>query len=183
MNIYEQMDQISWTLPNDWKYVSEGGATIVFSYIGPPNPSYDGMVLRLRKATGEKPPALDEDDPIIEFQTKCIERLLPQENLPKLRSVRLEREWLERLGELHENRRPEARQGKDHIDLSRKRAVLATDLVGGDWIAVEIKVRFMCASVLLSLICLAEMGISTVSNSPIGEDKDEQDADLSFLHA
>jgi len=177
------MDQISWTLASHWRYVSEGGATIVFSYIGPPNPSYDGMVLRLRKAIGETPSALDEDDPIIEFQTKCIERLLPQENLPKLRSVRLEREWLKRLGELHENRRPEARQCKDHIDLSRKRAVLATDLVGGDWIAVEIKVRFMCASVFLSLIPLAEMGVSAVSNSPIGEDKDEQDADLSFLRA
>jgi len=148
------MDQISWTSASHWKYVSEGGATIVFSYVGPLNPSYDGMVLRLRKTTSEKPSALDEDDPIIEFQTKCIERLLPQENLPKLRSVRLEREWLERLGELHENRRPEDRQGKDHIDLSRKRAVLATDLVGGNWIAVEIKVRFMCAPVLSFLSSL-----------------------------
>lgn len=149
--IYEQMDQLSRTLASHWKYVSEGGATIVFSYVGPPNPSYDGMVLRLRKATSDRPSAVtvdDEDDPIIEFRTKCIERLLPRENLPRLRSVHLERDWLERLGELHENQRPEAR--KDHIDLSRKKAVLATDLVGGDWIAVEIKVG-LCGSVVLSL--------------------------------
>src|SRR5258708_6482561 len=38
------------TSPSDWKYVSEGGATIVFSYAGPPHPDFAHTVLRLRKS-------------------------------------------------------------------------------------------------------------------------------------
>ncbi|KAF9454600.1 inositol-pentakisphosphate 2-kinase [Macrolepiota fuliginosa MF-IS2] len=141
------MSDITQTLPSHWKYVSEGGATIVFSYVGPPDPTYDGMVLRLRKAvngspeqeaTGEDEP----DDPVIEYQTRCMERVFPQENLPRLQSVRLERKWLKGLVEMHDFKRPEARRGKDHVDFSRKKGVLATDLVGGDWIAVEIKPKW-----------------------------------------
>jgi inositol-pentakisphosphate 2-kinase len=139
------MSDIAQTLPSHWKYVSEGGATIVFSYVGPPDASYNGMVLRLRKAVDNSAPAVptneeEPDDPIIEYQTRCIERLFPSDNLPQLRSVRLERTWLERLAKEHDSKRPEVRSGKDHIDLSRRKGVLATDLVGGEWIAVEIKV-------------------------------------------
>lgn len=147
------MSDITQTLPSDWKYVSEGGATIVFSYVGPPNPTYDGMVLRLRKAvnegasTGDAAVGDEPDDPIIEYQTRCMERLFPRENLPRLGSVRLERKWLEQLAAKHDAKRPEARMGKDHIDFSRRKGVLATDLVGGNWIAVEVKV---CLSCLLS---------------------------------
>jgi inositol-pentakisphosphate 2-kinase len=139
------MSDITITLASHWKYVSEGGATIVFSYIGPPNPSYDGIVLRLRKVVNEDGTAEgmnDEDkpdDPIIEYQTRCMERLLPQDNLPRLRTVRLEKSWLEKLAEMHDVKRPEVRLRKDHIDFSRKTGVLATDLVGGDWMAVEVK--------------------------------------------
>ncbi|KAF5358426.1 hypothetical protein D9756_001462 [Leucocoprinus leucothites] len=177
------MDDITQTLASHWKYVSEGGATIVFSYVGPPDPSYDGMVLRLRKAVNESRPEPDvdgenePDDPIIEYQTRCMERLLPRKNLPGLRSVRLERDWLERLAEKHEKERPEVRTKKDHIDFSRKKGVLATDLVGGDWIAVEVKQpRYISPNTLL-----AEMGLFALSDPSIGGDKDDQDADLSFF--
>ncbi|KAK1230381.1 hypothetical protein PQX77_006526 [Marasmius sp. AFHP31] len=85
----------------DWKYVSEGGATIVFSYIGPPNPTFDGMVLRLRKqpnvpvgvrdsdsSSSDEEESEDEDeDPSISFQRQCMSRLVPKEHLPKLQSV------------------------------------------------------------------------------------------------
>lgn len=40
---------ISDTKVTDWKYVAEGGATIVFAYIGPLHPLFTGTVLRLRK--------------------------------------------------------------------------------------------------------------------------------------
>jgi len=136
------------TLPQHWKYVSEGGATIVFTYTGPPNPQCNGMVLRLRKSTTPDQPEdwqqkKDEpDDPSIEFQKKCMARLLPSEHLPRLESVRVNREWLEALADLHNAERPNERREKDHIDTSRTKAVLATDLVGGEWLAVEIKVRF-----------------------------------------
>ncbi|KAL0065491.1 hypothetical protein AAF712_007555 [Marasmius tenuissimus] len=87
----------------DWKYVSEGGATIVFSYIGPSNPTFDGMVLRLRKQPNVPVGVRDSDsdsdsdssdgeesedeDPSISFQRQCMSRLVPKEHLPKLQSV------------------------------------------------------------------------------------------------
>jgi inositol-pentakisphosphate 2-kinase len=138
------------TSPQDWKYVSEGGATIVFTYVGPSHSQYHGMVLRLRKSSatsldqaGEDREKEDEpDDPSIEFQRTCMERLLPSEHLPRLESTHVNRGWLEAVAALHDAERPHERREKDHIDLSRTKAVLATDLVGGEWLAVEIKVRF-----------------------------------------
>lgn len=154
------MSDITLTLPSHWKYVSEGGATIVFSYLGPPNPTFDGMVLRLRKTANKGTPETDEpiedepDDPIIEYQTRCMERLFSRDNLPRLQSVPLARQWLQQLAETHDAERPQARTGKDHIDFSRRKGVLATDLIGGNWIAVEIKVDFVslfCSPTLLSV--------------------------------
>jgi inositol-pentakisphosphate 2-kinase len=147
------MATITSTLPQHWKYVSEGGATIVFTYVGPPHPQYNGMVLRLRKSStpteytscdqaGEDQEKTDEpDDPSIEFQKECVERLIPSGHLPRLESVHVDRDWLEALAALHEAERPDRRRENDHIDLNRTKAVLATDLVGGNWLAVEIKVR------------------------------------------
>lgn len=149
------------TLPHEWRYVSEGGATIVFSYVGPPNPQFDGTVLRLRKATlstanlqisSTDAYTQDEpDDPIIEFQQKCMERLIPLEHLPRLESVSVSCEWLESLISLHDAKRPKDRRVKDQIDVARRKGVLATDLVGGDWVSVEIKVSISILSVQLMM--------------------------------
>jgi inositol-pentakisphosphate 2-kinase len=148
------------TYPQHWKYLSEGGATIVFTYVGPSNAMWDNMVLRLRKS---RTPAVQQanddlagedhdgkqdepDDPSIEFQKKCMERLIHKKHLPCLESISVSRQWLEALVALHESERPMERREKDQIDTSRTKAVLATDLVGGEWIAVEIKVG--CLSTL-----------------------------------
>jgi len=146
------MPVILHTRPTDWHYVSEGGATIVFSYKGPSHPDFDGTVLRLRKApvsevnpddstafTEEEEP----DDPTIVFQTKCMQRLIPPEHLPRLESIWLNRSWLEELVRLHDGIRPETRRRRDQVDITRKKGVLATDLVGGNWLAIEIKVGFL----------------------------------------
>uniref|UniRef100_D8PUZ6 Inositol-pentakisphosphate 2-kinase n=1 Tax=Schizophyllum commune (strain H4-8 / FGSC 9210) TaxID=578458 RepID=D8PUZ6_SCHCM len=162
------------TSPSDWKYVSEGGATIVFSYAGPSNPQFDGTVLRLRKCPApmlhrassiqdaviqEEPapitpqdptsPAIitaeeleEPDDPMIEYQARCMERLIPKVHLPRMESVRVERGWLQRLRDLKDGERPPERRAKDQIDVTRRKGVLATDLVGGDTIAVEIKPKW-----------------------------------------
>ena len=126
--------------------MSEGGATIVFSYAGPPHPNFDGTILRLRKFLSrqgrytQSDSESEGDDPIIEYQSKCIERLIPPQYLPRLETVVLDRSWLEALVTLHDSARPEERREKGGIDLERKKGVLATDLVGGNWLAVEIKV-------------------------------------------
>lgn len=171
------------TSPSDWKYVSEGGATIVFSYVGPPRPDFKRTVLRLRKSVIQPPPkpiqkpldlaeewgrkkedeveeawktylilnesaALREDkeeeeepeDPTIEFQKRVTSLLIPPKHLPRLEPVRVQRDWLQELARLSEAQRPPERRAKDAIDPLKTKAVLATDLVGGKGMAVEIKV-------------------------------------------
>lgn len=144
------MPEILQTKPSDWHYVSEGGATIVFSYKGPSHPDFEGTVLRLRKApvfAGGHPSSAvsdeeEPDDPTIEFQTKCMRRLIPPEHLPRLESVWLDQSWLAELVRLQDGIRPETRRRKDQVDIKRKKGVLATDIVGGDWLAIEVKVGF-----------------------------------------
>ncbi|KAF7295572.1 NmrA domain-containing protein [Mycena indigotica] len=132
--------------PTDWAYVSEGGATIVFSYHGPPSQLFDRKVLRLRKCpVGSISPAIDNNDFNIIFHERCITRLLPQEHLPKLELLTLDSDatgWLETLSAQTEASRPPKRRLKDHIDVHNPRAVLATDLISGLGIAVEIKPKW-----------------------------------------
>ncbi|RDX56425.1 inositol-pentakisphosphate 2-kinase [Lentinus brumalis] len=154
------------TSPHDWKYISEGGSTIVFSYSGPSHPHFDGTALRLRKGPvpaheepekyaqpplahtldGGEDVAEDEleepDDPTIVFQHTVIERLVPKKHLPRLDAVHVERRWLQELAELTEPHRPLERRARDRIDTSKRKAVLATDLVGGQGWAVEIKPKW-----------------------------------------
>lgn len=140
------MADVRHTNPSNWKYVSEGRDTIVFSYAGPPHPKFDGTCLRLRKIPtsakryAQSDSESERDDPTMEFQSKCIERLIPSQYLPRLETVVLDRSWLEALVALHDSVRPEKRRKEDGINLERKKGVLATDLVGGNWLAVEIKV-------------------------------------------
>jgi inositol-pentakisphosphate 2-kinase len=70
-----------------------------------------------------------------------MSRLFPPEHLPVLRTVHVNRGWLESLALLHNNERPPKRRSVDQIDVSRTKAVLATDLLGGTGaLGVEIKV-------------------------------------------
>jgi inositol-pentakisphosphate 2-kinase len=131
---------------SDWKYVSEGGATIVFSYIGAPHPTFTGTVLRVRKVPikqkaipGKGGDEEEPDDPSIDFQNRVTSLVIPAIHLPVMESVRVDREWLEKLSAFVDGKRPEARRLKDTIDIGRKKAVIATDLVGGKGWAVEIK--------------------------------------------
>jgi inositol-pentakisphosphate 2-kinase len=134
--------------PEEWTYVSEGGATIVFSYTGPSNPNFTGKVLRLRKIPVSKAaPRIDTDgdepdDPMIAFQRIVIATLVPSKYLPDLDVVLLDASWLEELEKLRDVDRPAERREKDQIDKGRGKGILATDLVGGkDTLAVEIKVQ------------------------------------------
>ncbi|KAI0333575.1 hypothetical protein GY45DRAFT_1368302 [Cubamyces sp. BRFM 1775] len=159
--------RIEHTSPRDWKYISEGGSTIVFSYTGPAHPQFDGTALRLRKrpvsaaaphgydtqrniekqADGsasavEEEPVDEPDDPTIVFQRTVIEQLVPRAHLPRLDAVHVARAWLAELAALTEPLRPPERRVADAIDTDRRKAVLATDLVGGEGWAVEIKPKW-----------------------------------------
>lgn len=140
---------VTTTAPEHWRYIAEGGASIVFSYCGPAHPTFTGTALRLRKVpndssldqtapTGDQ---IEQDDPSISFQQRVIQRLIPLAHLPHLRSVHVSQEWLEELKRWTEEARPIERRTRDGIDVSRATALLVTDLVGGDALAVEIKVR------------------------------------------
>jgi inositol-pentakisphosphate 2-kinase len=146
---------ITQTLPKDWRYISEGGAAIVFAYGGKPNSSFDGRALRLRKAPRrasqgsdaeemdtENPSddEVDDDDSIVEFQDAIISRLIPSEYLQRLDHVRVSKPWLEALVALRNADRPPERMLKDKVDVTKTGAVLAMDLVGHQDLSVEIKV-------------------------------------------
>jgi inositol-pentakisphosphate 2-kinase len=142
-----ELIHLSETKPSDWKYIAEGGSTLVLAYDGDQSSSkFTQQVLRLRKSDihvvfEESPEFWSEpDDPIIQFQAEVVEKLLPYDCLPHFRVVTVDRSWLEKLAELVEPHRPEARRKKDQIDLTRHKAVLATDLIGGHGWSVEIKV-------------------------------------------
>lgn len=111
-------------------------------------PQFKGTVLRLRKVASLSIDILSAsldgheelNDPMVEFQHAVMERLIPPEHLPRLTPVRVERAWLQALVNLRDLDRPQGRREVDRVDLSRTKAVVATDLVGGSGIAVEIKV-------------------------------------------
>lgn len=121
----------------------------MFSYIGALHSMFTGTVLRVRKVPvkqkaesaipGEDEDKEEPDDPSIDFQNRVTSLVIPAIHLPIMKSVRVDREWLEKLSASVEEKRPEARRLKDTIDIGRKKAVIATDLVGGIGWAVEIK--------------------------------------------
>jgi inositol-pentakisphosphate 2-kinase len=141
--------QITETSPEDWNYVSEGGATIVFSYTGPPHSQFTGTVLRLKKTTTIRTDSESGDsERMISFQRNVVERLLPPEHLPRLETVELDKSWLEALAALCDGKRPQERRRKGQIDVSVRSSILATDLVGSSTLSVEIKVLLPEISVL-----------------------------------
>jgi inositol-pentakisphosphate 2-kinase len=183
------MSNVVGTSPHDWTYVSEGGATIVFSYTGPSKPHFNGTVLRLRKTAlaphDERPDEAQTDDPTIAFQTKVMARLIPNLFLPRLESVGVDKTWLREIGTLCTRQRPPERREKDDINLTRMTSVLATDLVGKEPLVVEIKVRIPCRYTLLTMTCLiiAQMGVPPISYSSIATQSPREDPYLQILHA
>ena len=137
--MYNAEKMLSQTLPADWKYISEGGATAVFSYRGLPNPILTGKVLRLRKASSQA--GGTSIDLTVTFQQKIISRLVDPTYLVDLQIVPLEAHWVETFSLYHESSRPPERRSTGTIDTSRRTAVLASDLVGGIPCAVEVKVN------------------------------------------
>ncbi|KZP12719.1 hypothetical protein FIBSPDRAFT_152408, partial [Athelia psychrophila] len=135
------------TNPTDWRYVSEGGANIVFSFIGDPHlhPSFQGKVLRLCKIprTSLGSPAFpDKNELALRFYRTVIENIIPLKNLPKLTAFTVDRDWLQALADVHESGRPPARTRIDSIDVTRTSALMATDLVGQSTFSVEIKPKW-----------------------------------------
>jgi inositol-pentakisphosphate 2-kinase len=137
---------LSETSPAEWKYISEGGATIVFSYRGPCHPILTGRVLRLSKTPcrgGGTSLRVSNDQTRLaaEFQQKIISRLLHPSHLVDLQAVPLESQWLEAFAIYHELSRPQERRSTSNIDRTNYTGFLAPDLMSGLSCAVEIKVN------------------------------------------
>jgi inositol-pentakisphosphate 2-kinase len=77
---------------------------------------------------------------MVAFQANIISKLVPSEFLPSLVIVLLNEVWLRSLVVLRDGDRPGERRQTDQIDVRRNMGVLATDLIGGTPIAMEIKV-------------------------------------------
>ncbi|KAJ3814981.1 inositol-pentakisphosphate 2-kinase [Lentinula aff. lateritia] len=126
------------TSPDHWKYLSEGGATLVFSYAGPQDERFHNKVLRL----GKNNSVVEDEDSLILFQTEVISRLVLQKNLAVLETVLLSSSWLESLSSLCKKARPDWRTGD--IDTNRTKGFLAPNLVSSP-ISVEIKASSIAA--------------------------------------
>lgn len=155
---------ISQTFPSEWKYISEGAATAVFSYNGPHHPILTGKVLRLRKAPreGHGPPRHSvSDDNLVAFQQFVVSRLLDPSYLPDLQTIPLQADWVEALSTHHESFRPQERRHTSVIDCSRPTGVLAPDLIGGLSCAVEVKVNdYYSPEVLIDNFSKSQNGAS-----------------------
>jgi len=174
---------------------------MVFSYVGPSHPDFDHTVLRLRKEgpeaqieyaelTDNDPNAGQDseepDDPSISFQAVCMKRLIPPVHLPRLDAVRVSPAWLRSLLEMHHDSRPEKRQQRAGLDLSKHKGVLATDLVGGETIAVEIKVSGTVNHTKLSAnkcISSAQMVIPAQHLVSLRYNEAHQGKDMPILYA
>jgi inositol-pentakisphosphate 2-kinase len=132
---------ISQTSLSEWKYISEGAATVVFSYNGPHHPILTGRVLCLRKAPREGHGHFVSDDNLVAFQQCVVSRLLDPSYLPDLQTIPLQADWVEALSIHHESFRPQERRSTSVVDCSRQTGVLAPDLIGGLSCAVEVKVN------------------------------------------
>ncbi|TFK54667.1 hypothetical protein OE88DRAFT_1777565 [Heliocybe sulcata] len=159
---------ISDTDPNDWQYLSEGGATLVLSYRGAPDARFDGMVLRLKKIAlcspndhsnedhsersstiisdrrNNKGEDEDEDSSVssIQCHNRIIRRLIPDRYLPRLSLIGTDPAWLSQLADLIQPSRPVLRRKKDAIDISAVQAILATDLTANESWSLEIKPKW-----------------------------------------
>ena len=160
----EEPLDVTCTSPEDWNYISEGGATIVLSYQGTYHSDLTGRVLRLPKArrstsSVENPTSNTQDGYSHEadfpsesgqkrdvfsaklFQDEVIAKYLSPRYLPGLRLASTNKDWLRRLSRVVESFRPSERREVDGIACEQQnRAFLATDLVGKDGLAIEIKV-------------------------------------------
>lgn len=133
---------LSDTNSSDWRYLAEGGATMVFSYTGPSHPVYSAMVLRARKRIFTSQYGLmqvHEDNNFL-FHRTVIMRILDSEFLPVLLPAHASRDWLFQLTESAEKWRPEERRAVNGLDPTNCSLTLATDLVGRQGLVVEIKV-------------------------------------------
>lgn len=127
------LDLSTATSPDHWRYLAEGGDTIVYSYIGPPDERFLDKVLRIRK---DRPGKTEDQDITVSFHTEIIPRLVPHDYLVDIETISLRRSWLETLSTLSVHSRPAWRT--DSIDFSRTNALLVPNLVSSP-ISVEIK--------------------------------------------
>ena len=179
---------LSQTSPAQWKYISEGGTTIVFSYNGPHHPILTGKALRLRKVPREgerhRPSHSISDDITVAFQQNVISRLLDPSYLPDLQTIPLQADWVEALSIHHESFRTRERSRTSVIDCARHSGVLAPDLIGGLSCAVEIKVNnqlsFRVPNVDFSK---AKMGLPAQLLPSITREQAHQSSNVQDMHA
>ena len=149
----ELLDISSSTASSDWAYLSEGGESIVFAYIGETSSELTGKVLRLRKVPLDRQDlgTSNEDADItqtLDFHHRIITRLVPPSLLPSLRLCVVSPSLLSPLADSSHIMRPSERSSKDVIDIRQRRAVLATNLVGSPssmskpTLAIEIKPKW-----------------------------------------
>lgn len=137
------------THPEHWRYLAEGAEAIVCSYSGPPHPTFDGTVIRLRKTSATMSgsnleaaaSSINEVPGSFEFHERVIRKLVDPQFLDEQRLVAIDTNWLQLLHESIDYHRPLKRREASTLDFSSPIAVLATNLIGHTGWGVEIKVN------------------------------------------
>mgnify|MGYP002718871459 CR=1 FL=1 len=135
------------TAPSEWRYRTEGGAHLIFTYAGS-SPSLSGRVLRIRKPTS---PMDAHEAAGILWKEKLLPKLISSSLLLGSKAVDLDTEWVKTLLGEAEKARPESRrQGAKSLNDAVTGPVKAsimddTTAVGNSdtetILSIEIKVR------------------------------------------
>ncbi|KAK1925792.1 inositol-pentakisphosphate 2-kinase, partial [Papiliotrema laurentii] len=94
------------TAPSDWRYRTEGGAHLIFTYAGS-SPSFSGRVLRIRKPTS---PMDAHEAAGILWKEKLLPKLISSSLLLGSKAVDLDTEWVKTLLGEAEGARPRSRR-------------------------------------------------------------------------
>jgi hypothetical protein len=141
-------DPSSDTNVDDWHYIAEGGANLVFGYHGSSD-VYQNKALRIPKTTSTQITG-DTPDLSILWRDELLPRLLSKQYLPDVKPVSLESGWVARLVRTVQDVRPDFRTESGDSDASsftaHVNATLMDDLrtsssdISHCVLAVEIKV-------------------------------------------
>ncbi|GAA5941843.1 inositol-pentakisphosphate 2-kinase [Sporobolomyces koalae] len=143
MSITSELPPLASTSPRDWRYVAEGGANLVLSYI-PLEQAYSNKVLRLRKRSKRTGLSVG-GEPDARFSRDVVQPLLGSDHVTNLTRIRTESSWLVEMNRVLDDTsaRPRFRVEQDEIDHDSPYAIVAQDLIGGhNVVAFEIKPKW-----------------------------------------
>ncbi|KAJ9097425.1 hypothetical protein QFC19_006795 [Naganishia cerealis] len=141
---------------DDWEYLAEGGAHLVFAYRGP-SPFLKSKVMRVRKDRLSGAPEVQQQDTSYDvardyLSHRIMPSLVPPDILPTEGRFTVNKKWIQKLLDSSNDARPASRLSSSNVPPVKSNSntlnndvievSLVENLLGGESdLAVEIKVR------------------------------------------